>query len=913
LSEDHGTVDPASPTFDARAIPSRVGEALRKYLDKLSDRERAVDVGLLSALAYARGEGMDDGTWLGFAAEIGYRAEVIDLDVLRRSPAADYLLQTVFAGTAPPTTRLFHQALNDELLAQRPRASDERALVHSLLPTRNSDRRTRVSTHSSTHPATAGDWSLASPYARTHLAQHAAAAGMLDELLVDAGYLLWADRPGLVAVLDEARARDARLSAAAWGQVAHQAGEGWSPGSRAASLRLSALQVGADVLASRLAQPIADPGERAAGSWPRWCWWRSRQPTTILGRLSERAEFIVVFEDPRLGPVAALAMARYVEAWALETGQRLARSDLVSDHVVTSLASMEVGDRSLVAVGTRNGDVHVLQLPGLRSVAVRRQAHQRAVTCLCPVPDAYRPALASGSIDGGITIWTMPDLKLQATQSDTHRRVYCLARGTIGGDPVLISGGDSVADGQYYDEDTIRIWSLPDLRPQLGFGRDVSLVQCVVPLTIGGLEVLVTTSPMEICLWDLETRRLLTRVAEYTIGAPIALETDTGRLLLQFGDSVRRLRLTVSPTGDATAAKERPIETPPGKVTGPITVHGRDRLVSAGIELRLWDLDDIRASLDVAGASQGLWSTPAESEIIGVVATDNALVAVPRIGPLRRWRAHGEELEPWDAGKDVAAVTVAHLGGRSHVLIGYQHGLVRCLDAESLEEWPVHVRAGERLTALCMLPIPDRSLVAAAVDLAPSHELSQYRIRVWNLANGEELLSPDRRLLLRAWGWTDKPFKAVAYAVNEGGRTLLAAAGRISGIRVWDAVTFRPVHSIETGYVDVESLAIGTGTLAAGFVDGRVLLANVDTFATVADLISAHEGGVSAITFATWGATTTIVSGGEDGYVRAWTLTGLPHSELQVNAPVTCLATIGPDLLAIGTGRGVVVVSLEAQ
>ena len=54
---------------------------------------------------------------------------------MRRSPAADYLLQITTAERgARPVTRLFHQALTDELLAQRRhQPSDESDLLDMLL------------------------------------------------------------------------------------------------------------------------------------------------------------------------------------------------------------------------------------------------------------------------------------------------------------------------------------------------------------------------------------------------------------------------------------------------------------------------------------------------------------------------------------------------------------------------------------------------------------------------------------------------------------------------------------------------------------------------------------------------------------------------------------------------------------
>ena len=49
------------------------------------------------------------------------------------------------------------------------------------------------------------DWAHAHPYTLRHLATHAAAAGTLDPLLAEAGYLVHADPDTLLPALDAAR------------------------------------------------------------------------------------------------------------------------------------------------------------------------------------------------------------------------------------------------------------------------------------------------------------------------------------------------------------------------------------------------------------------------------------------------------------------------------------------------------------------------------------------------------------------------------------------------------------------------------------------------------------------------------------------------------------------------------------
>ena len=71
LSTARTTTDPAAKGFDPAGIPSGVGEALSKYLDRLPEQRRERDRGLLTALAYARGAGLDDPGWLAFARRPG--------------------------------------------------------------------------------------------------------------------------------------------------------------------------------------------------------------------------------------------------------------------------------------------------------------------------------------------------------------------------------------------------------------------------------------------------------------------------------------------------------------------------------------------------------------------------------------------------------------------------------------------------------------------------------------------------------------------------------------------------------------------------------------------------------------------------------------------------------------------------
>ena len=184
LAEDDKVVDPRSPQFDPSSVPGGIGEALTKHLERLSGDRRWQVEGLLTALAYGRGTGLEDLRWLAFTRALGYDdINSKDLAQLKTSAAADYLLETSFEA-GEKVTRLFHQALVDELVARRDRPGDEARLVQ-LLREEGAER----------------GWLASSSYARDHAASHAVVAGQLKQVLHDAEFLVSMTPDALISAM----------------------------------------------------------------------------------------------------------------------------------------------------------------------------------------------------------------------------------------------------------------------------------------------------------------------------------------------------------------------------------------------------------------------------------------------------------------------------------------------------------------------------------------------------------------------------------------------------------------------------------------------------------------------------------------------------------------------------------------
>jgi WD40 repeat protein len=394
LSGDEVVIDPGAE-YDPAQIPGAVGEALDKYLGRMPpDREVRVR-GLLTALAYAR-EGLDDALWLRFTAALFYPATPADLDELRSTSIADFLVQA--RPGAVPVTTLFHQALREELLRARTDRviSDERAITEMLLA------------DALAMPGGSANWSRAHPYTLRHLASHAGTAddggSLHDRLLEDAGYLCAAEPgPLLEALADYAgplkqhvqtyeRFSEHRLASA--------------PREWPAYLGLAAAQTGAAELGSAAANLSV------AAAWrPRWAAWNPTIPHRVLDRQSAEVQAI---RSLRFAGRAALCIGSSVSLRVLdaEDGQCLAQTDWPVEGLAVGdfpsgcvvFARNARGDLLLWEPEEQGRDPIMLGSPiGPRPCAVAVGQTGGAAMAVAVTGDDHRPITVAGwNLNGGL-------------------------------------------------------------------------------------------------------------------------------------------------------------------------------------------------------------------------------------------------------------------------------------------------------------------------------------------------------------------------------------------------------------------------------------------------------------------------------------------------------------------------------
>jgi WD40 repeat protein len=369
----------------ADKLGDRIGQAFRWALEThLQDQAMRVR-DLLRPLAYSEGDGLPAHViWAAVASNLCGR-NVTDNDIAQViEGAAPYIIESLDE-YGRSVYRLYHQGLADDLRRDAPPDASERiakALIASA-------------------PVDAGrnrtDWTKADPYIISHLATHAAAASLLDQLVLDSEYLVHADPRDLIEHLKDLRTPAGHKIAAVYRTSAH-------------------LYTDSDVT--------------------------ERRRLLLIDAARHRNEALT------RSLAASLRRTGYdwIPIWATASQISPSLITTISDHrrPIHAIACTELNGVSVVVTGDRDGIIFVSDLRTSKTIH-RIESGQLGGICAisCTSIDG-RLVAVTGGWNGSIQVW---DLTTGSALTDCfigHDSVLSLASTSLNGTRIIISSG---ADG----------------------------------------------------------------------------------------------------------------------------------------------------------------------------------------------------------------------------------------------------------------------------------------------------------------------------------------------------------------------------------------------------------------------------------------------------------------------------------
>lgn len=834
---DTVAVDPGDVTFEAT-----VADALDRYVDVLPAAGWTPARTALTALAHAETPGLPISLWRTAVEALGGQVTEEELTYFARTSAANFLVES--GGAAAPAYRLFHQALNEALLGAG--EGDERLVTAAWLA---DGQRT--------------GWEQAPAYLLRSLATHAARTRMIDELLADNEYLLYADPDRLRPAAEAATSRLGTERAQLLNRTRHVAER--SGAERAA---LFSVVEKLDALGSGLGVPAQAP---YAAHWART---PRRLETSVLEGHSDA-----------VCDVAAIPVeGRTLLASAGEDGDVLLWDPVISrtenkinipDECVRGLAAVRAGGVHLLATGGHDSVVRLWDpRPQGGRLVHALTGHTDWVRNLCAVtlPDGS-DLLVSGSDDRTVRLWDpvtgtlvrtlrghsgwvtavcrAGELVASAGFDATVRlwnpvtgELVAVLEGHTGWITTLYAVGDLVASAGY--DGTVRLWDPRRSRAVRTFDAEAGLLTdlCTLRTPDGGLLLAVTAEDGSIRLWDMATMTQRRPIEGYASWMRAVCELPIGgrHLLATAGDD-GTVRLWDTATGRTESVMD-------GGRLGPVQALAEVRttvgtlVASTGGEgtVRLWNpatgeqpleplvaygttITGVAGLADTDGRplaavssedrSVRVWDVEGREVLVRLRRHHERVNAVVAIGGFIASASDDEIVRIWDPRRESARPLIGHAawvtalarvrrGDQELLVSADKAGMLRLwdLEGELLRETQGHVDAVNAVTAL---PLADQELLVSAGD--------DRTVRLWD--TGE--LGPVRVLA----GHT-APVTGVC-AMPFAGRPAVVSASRDRTVRIWDAGTGRLVRVIPVYHPALSCLFVD-GVLMVGLDRGLLAL-----------------------------------------------------------------------------------------
>jgi WD40 repeat protein len=844
---------PADPA--AVHLTPIVDDALNAFLAQLPAVEGVPAAQLLTALAYAEAPGWTIALWQTAVTALGGRVGESGLDWFARSAAANFLVENSVEDHEP-VFHLFHQALNEALLRTRGTRgvrADEVALTRALIALGRSQ-----------------GWDRASAYLLRSLPGHAARVGLIDELLADDGYLLYADLLRLIPSAARASSAEGRARAQLL-RLTPQAVLAATP-ERAALLNVTQALQGLPATIIEQLMPY------------RACWAHTT-PRVEHATLEGHTGSVFAVCAVAVGGQILLASGDndgMVRLWNPSTGGVQAA---LSGHtgMVLAVCGLKVDGRTLLASGGEDGTVRVWDL-SVGRIDIVLEGHRDSVRAVCGVELDGRSLLASGGEDGTVRLWDLSTGRAHDVLDGHSGGVNTLCGVEVDGRVLLVSGGN---DG------TVRLWG-PELRGVLQ--GHVGGVQAVCGVEVGDRTLLASgADDGTVRLWDPTEGRVdvLLEVHVGGVRAVCGIKVEGLTLLASGGDDGRVLLWDLYLRG-----VQGVLEGHTGWVNAlcGVELDGRPLLVSGSDDatVRLWDPSAARADVLLEGPLGGVravCAVPVDGRTLLASGGDD--------GTVRLWDPSTGNDDIVLAGHTdwVRALCVVQVDGRAWLASGSDDATVRLWDPSVCGEGSVLEGHTRWVRAVCPVQVDGRTLLASG-----SNDAS---VRLWDPTAGHvHLVLEGHTRMVRA-----------VCGVQVDGRTLLASGSDDGTVRLWDPST-GSLHAVLDGHTDgVNALctveAEGRTLLASGSRDRTVRLWDPAS-GTVQAVLEGHNGGVNAVCTVEADGRTLVASGSDDRTVRLWDHSTAHAAVIAIHYPVYSCASLGPRL-AVGVSSGILLIGLSSS
>ena len=851
---------------------------------------------LLAPLAWSYGQGLPwENIWADAATALSTGTSYGDADVRWvLDNAHSYLWESADQGRS--VYRVFHAELARHLRGELDPREVNRRLAEVLIG--------HVPTHHGRR-----EWQAAHPYVCGHLAEHGAVGGMLDDLVIDPGFLLAAAGPGLTRSVRSLKTPAGRAAASAYLRVADRLGRPENIAESAAYLEFAASQYGDEGL-------TVAAGWWAAGSpWrARWTRWNRPHASRILARNgpvrglawlrgSDDPLVAIATGDRRDYPDPRPGSSR-VSVHDFWTGETVFAAQL--DESVWSLNSAVVGGEALLLAGDSKGCLHVWRVADWELIWVLH-AHDRnlqaawagdvdgrqiLITC-------GRSAADNKNGPSEVTVWDPRSWTATLGPIRTfdghvsHLDVLFLDH------PAVLVSGDPVYEPSE-TATTVRAFDLETGEQRLALPTSRSILASAISLprspgrfvrsTDGTVELWDAAGPR--CLHSTQTKRLFYGDAVATVA------TDQGDLLVvPRGEEIElyeleTLRLVATMHGHGFWVKYLAV----GEVDGRAVV-----LSAAENEVRVWDLTD------ALPRNFGQPGQPANAQGVTAISCLPGRVLVARgDGRLADLDlTAGSEQQVWEMVPDriIRQLVITPAGyGHTARALAIVAGSLLVSDLATPEALRALNRGYKaiRLSGVASTVVGDRLVIGACGENATVVLYDGETERPIGVPLSEEY-------------WDDKELYVVAFTAAEP--RLVLAAGSNRHVAAWDLRQALAGHAIEVSLPELHDDHVRAIAVFGHPLGELIVSAGDDRRVVVIDPASgrnwrqdeAHADWIMAVAVLPAGLPI-IATGSRDGYVGLWTLSerGLEQlAMIAVGAPVADLCAAGPDLLVVATPSGV--------